>query len=203
MIADFNTLFALDLTGKTNKKTVSGRTEVDYLNWAVCVSLLHENGAKKVLFGNVHQNDHPLFLKGEALPFVRVYVDVDGDRRELDYPVIDGFFDVKMDKIEQSDVHNATQRGFVKCVGINWGLGLPLWIKEESAAPQKDNLLIHNIWSIKKRLDETITAKMQKKGIASQKELCDAIGWTEKAFTQTMTIMFDNIAKLEDLVKKI
>lgn len=62
-------------------------------------------------------------IDGRA-PFVRVYVEVDGDRRELDYPVIDGARDISMDKLVQSDIHNATQRGFVKCVAINWGLGL-------------------------------------------------------------------------------
>lgn len=57
---------------------------------------------------------------------------MDGDHRELDYPVIDGARDISMDKLVQSDIHNATQRGFVKCVAINWGLGLSLWQKEEN-----------------------------------------------------------------------
>ena len=62
---------------------------------------------------------------------MHVYVDIDGERHEMSYPVIDGSSVVKMEKITQSDVHNASQRAFVKCVAINWGLGLSLWQKEE------------------------------------------------------------------------
>lgn len=174
-IKPFNDLVKVDLSGKTAKKPVfkkgaSGKLEkcgeLDYLSWADCLSALYENGAEKVLYGNVHnKDDHPLFLLNGANPFVRVYVDVDGDRRELDFPVIDGSKDIKMDYLAQSDVHNATQRAFVKCVAINWGLGLKLWMKEEKSIEEtktpSDDIYFHNALVIKSRIEQLVTVKMQ------------------------------------------
>lgn len=174
-IKPFNDLVKVDLSGKTAKKPVfkkgaSGKLEkcgeLDYLSWADCLSALYENGAEKVLYGNVHnKEDHPLFLLNGTNPFVRVYVDVDGDRRELDFPVIDGSKDIKMDYLAQSDVHNATQRAFVKCVAINWGLGLKLWMKEEKSIEETktpgDDIYFHNALAIKSRIEQLVTVKLQ------------------------------------------
>lgn len=155
-------------TRKKNKKT--GEWEpgppIDYLNWADALSLLHENGAECVKFGNVRsRSDHPVFLLDGTLPFVRVYVDVDGDRRELDYPVIDGSKDIEISKMQQSDVHNATQRAFVKCVAVNWGLGLGLWSKEEKKNEgDKDKMVLEemsSIFAIKTRIEKLVTEKMK------------------------------------------
>ena len=140
-IKNFAELMELNLKEHISKKPILKKEggewkkigELDYLSWPDCLWLLHQNGAEKVIYGNVRSGaDHPLFLIDGRAPFVRVYVEVDGDHRELDYPVIDGARDISMDKLVQSDIHNATQRGFVKCVAINWGLGLSLWQKEEN-----------------------------------------------------------------------
>ena len=131
MIKSFVELSGMDLSSHVSKKPVfkkdksSGQYknvgELDYLNWADCLDLLHENGAERVTFGNVRSqhDDHPVFLLNGGIPFVRVFVEIDGDRRELDYPVIDGSNNVSMDKLTQGDVHNASQRAFVKAVAIN------------------------------------------------------------------------------------
>lgn len=174
-IKPFNELVKVDLSGKTSKKPVfkkspSGKLdkcgELDYLSWADCLAALYENGAEKVSYGNVRsRDDHPLFLINNNVPFVRVYVEVDGDRKELDFPVIDGSKDIKMDFLAQSDVHNATQRGFVKCVAINWGLGLSLWMREEKsiedAKTPGDDIFFHNAIAIKTRIEQMVTAKLQ------------------------------------------
>lgn len=174
-IKPFNELVKVDLSGKTAKKPVfkkapSGKLEkcgeLDYLSWADCLAALYENGASKVSYGNVRsRDDHPLFLINNGVPFVRVYVEVDGDRKELDFPVIDGSKDIKMDFLAQSDVHNATQRGFVKCVAINWGLGLSLWMKEENNLENmknpNDDIFFHNAIAIKTRIEQMVTAKLQ------------------------------------------
>ena len=147
MIKSFVELYDTDLSTHISKKPVftydrdrgkavkTGET-LDYLNWADVVVLLHQNGAEHVRFGNNYNGDgHSLFLSLNNLPEVQVYVEIDGDRREITYPLIDGSKDIKMDKIAQSDVHNASQRAMVKCVAVNWGLGLKLWQKEERSAP--------------------------------------------------------------------
>ena len=162
-IKGFKELYALDLGNRVSKKPVfkydkaQGKTvktgqELDYISWPDCLVLLYENGAEKVQYGNItNAEGHSLFLSNGALPEVRVFVEIDGERRELSYPVIDGTKDISMEKIVQSDVHNATQRAFVKCVAVYWGLGLSLWQKEETAKPSRpvDDLSIHNIFAIR------------------------------------------------------
>ena len=216
MISDFKTLMALDLSKWVSKKPTFKRNdstgkfektgvELDYINWADCLELLYENGAKKVLFGNVRSaQDHPLFLLNGTLPFIRVYVDVDGERAELDFPLIDGATDIKIEKADQSDIHNATQRAFVKCVAINWGLGLSLWQKEEKAAPVtlKIDPMTHDLWEIKKRMELLATSIMQKKGW-SIKELCEAIGMKENIYSSTMISGFNNIGLAEQRMREI
>lgn len=214
MISDFSTLIALELAQYISKKPTFKRDkttgeykktgELDYLNWADCLYLLYLNGAQRVTFGNVRSGqDHPVFLIGGALPFVRVYVDIDGDRRELDYPVIDGSSDVSMDKLTQSDVHNATQRAFVKCVAINWGLGLTLWQKEERAAPSKepeDDLSRHSVFAVKTRIERLITVKLQN-GM-EQSDMLSALKINAKQLDGIMK-SFGNIDWLEKAIKAL
>lgn len=207
-IKSFSELVSLDLSGSTSKKPIYKRDKstggykevgkLDYLNWADCLALLYANGAGRVLFGNVRSSaDHPVFLLGGNIPFVRVYVDVDGDRRELDYPVIDGSNDVTMDKLNQSDVHNATQRGFVKCVAINWGLGLSLWQREEKeeAKEPSENLEFHNIWAIKTRIEKFVTSKLQ--GGMSMDDILSCMNMSESQYKTVMTRYFNGIAEVE------
>lgn len=106
--------------------------EIDTISWVDCLCALYENGAAKVLYDNVQNKDGGLLFKDENnCIHILVYVDIDGDRREIFYPVIDGSKDIKLDKITQSDIYNAKQRAFVKCVALNWGLGIRLWKKAD------------------------------------------------------------------------
>jgi len=201
MLKPFNELFAIDVSSRAGEKPVGGGKKVKFLNWAVCVEMLYENGAESVQYGNIHsKDDHPLFLINGGIPFVKCFVEIDGVRREADYPVINGFFDIEMEKIAQSDVADASQRCFVKCVGTNWGLGLSLWIKEEAEAPLKDNPMSHNIWEIKKRIEELITSLM-KKGL-SKKEICEAAGINEKQLDQILSYI-SKISTLEERLRNI
>lgn len=186
---------------KKNKKT--GQLEpaepLDYLSWADCLALLHRNGAERVEFGNVKSAaDHPVFLLGTAVPFIRVYVSVDGDRRELDYPIIDGSKDISMEKLVQSDVHNATQRAFVKCVAVNWGLGLSLWQKEEKGELDEkakvDLAEVSHIMAVKERVERMVTAKL-KKGM-DMTDICASLGIRETQFKKLMSC-YDQLWLLE------
>lgn len=214
MIKKFSELVALDVSASTSKKPVFTRDKatnklrqtgtLDYLNWADCLVLLHENGAENVQFGNVRsEKDHPVFLLDGGVPFVRVYVDIDGDRRELDYPIIDGSKDIAMDKMAQSDVHNATQRAFVKCVAINWGLGLRLWQKQEDQEEkdkQIDVVEISNIYAIKERIERIITAKLQ--AGMEMEDVYSVLGLNQRAFNKLM-VSFQNIDVLEQKLKSL
>lgn len=218
-IKPFGELVKVDLSGKTAKKPVFKKAangklekcgELDYLSWADCLAALYENGAEKVSYGNVRSNDnHPLFLINGEVPFVRVYVEVDGDRKELDFPVIDGSKDIKMDFLAQSDVHNATQRGFVKCVAINWGLGLSLWMKEEKSIEDTktpgDDIFFHNAIAIKTRIEQMVTAKLQT-GL-SMDEIYSSIGSGdikkgEKIYSLCLNALLNSVA-LEKKLKAL
>lgn len=212
-IKNFAELMELDLKEHISKKPILKKEggewkkigELDYLSWPDCLWLLHQNGANKVVYGNVRSGaDHPLFLIDGRAPFVRVYVEVDGDRRELDYPVIDGSRDISMDKLVQSDIHNATQRGFVKCVAINWGLGLSLWQKEEkddgNRRKPSDDLEFHNIMAIKERVNRFITSKLQ--GGMSMEDVLSGLQLSQAQFSTVMKY-FDGIATFEQRLSRL
>lgn len=214
-IKPFFELMGLDLSSDISKKPVFKKDQqtgkykqvgdLDYLNWADCLSLLYQNGAEKVLFGNVRSGaDHPLFLINGVAPFVRVYVEVDGDRRELDFPVIDGSNDISMEKLKQSDIHNATQRGFVKCVAINWGLGLSLWQREDKEEEKRrkpsDDLEFHNIMAIKTRVERFISGKLQ--GGMSMEDVLSGLQLSQTQFNTVMKY-FDGIATFETRLSRL
>lgn len=129
----FNELFNVDLSKEVVHRPVKkgSNLTLEYLEWANCIKLLYEHGAEKVRYGMVYnEKGYPCFYNhnGEA-PFVRVWLEIDGERYEEDYPVINGIYVVA--NPTQMDINKAKQRGFVKAVAINTGLGLSLWIKEE------------------------------------------------------------------------
>ena len=139
MIKNFNELSKVEVpitkkpTFKYNKakQQLEKDGEIDTLSWVDCLICLYQNGAERVTFENVPNENGGLLYKDENNTIsIKVFVDIDGDRREIFYPVMDGTKDIAIDKLTQSDIYNAKQRGFVKCVATNWGLGLYLWKKE-------------------------------------------------------------------------
>ena len=141
----FKELYKIDLSKKTQKKPTfykdkktgkikmaSRDKHLDYIEWATVITLLYENGAESVTFGSYHnESGYPAFFNNGVNPFVKIWVEVDGNRYELYYPVIDGNKSEKSP--DQLTIHKAQQRGMVKCVAINTGLGLSLWQKEEQS----------------------------------------------------------------------
>ncbi len=149
----FKELFDLDLSKEVAKRPVKKNSNMtlDYLEWANCIKLLHEHGAETVRYGMVkNENNYPCFynLNGES-PFVSVWVEIDGERYEEDYPVVNGIYVVS--NPNQLEINKAKQRGFVKAVAINTGLGLGLWIKEEQ--------IINEDKDIQKEMDQQDTSK--------------------------------------------
>lgn len=117
---------------KAKQKTVQDG-ELDTISWVDALRCLYENGAEKVTYENVINPNTGglLFNDHNGCMHICVYVDIDGDRREIFYPLIDGTKVVSADKVTQSDIYNAKQRAFVKCVALNWGLGVNVWKKSD------------------------------------------------------------------------
>lgn len=130
------------------KRKMEKAGEIDTISWVDCLKALYENGAEKVIYENVqNENGGLLFEDENKCLHIKVFVEIDGDRREIFYPVIDGTKDVSADKITQSDIYNAKQRAFVKCVAVNWGLGLKVWEKddaEEKIEKPKDDFSVYS-----------------------------------------------------------
>jgi len=150
----FDELFKLDLSNEVAKRPLKKNSNLtlDYLEWANCIKLLHENGAETVKYGmNKNEHHYPCFYNhnGES-PFVSVWVEIDGIRYEEDYPVVNGIYVVN--NPNQLDINKAKQRGFVKAVAINTGLGLSLWIKEEE--------VINNDKEIQKEMNKNENASL-------------------------------------------
>lgn len=196
MLKPFNELAALDISGYISKKPTFKKVgnefkkvgELDYLGWCDCDLLLHEHGAETVRYDNIpSESGHPVYTIEGRAPFIRVYVEIDGDRREITYPLIDGSKDIDPAKMEQSDVHNATQRAFVKCVALNWGLGLKLWQKEEREPPQnpKDDLSMHSAVMVKRRMEQLVTTLMTR-GV-DLGDVARAAGMKEKDFKNDLS----------------
>lgn len=113
------------------RKELEKSGDVDTLSWVDCLTCLYDNGAEKVIFENILNENGGLLFKDENNAItIKVFVEIDGDRREIFYPLMDGTKDVSVEKLTQSDIYNAKQRAFVKCVAVNWGLGIYLWKKE-------------------------------------------------------------------------
>lgn len=117
---------------KQEFEEVKGK-DLDTISWVDCLNCLYANGAESVVFDNIpKENGELLYIDENGCIHIRVFVEIDGVRREIFYPVIDGSRDVKLDKLTQSDIYNAKQRAFVKCVAVNWGLGINIWKKSDA-----------------------------------------------------------------------
>lgn len=119
------------------------RDGFSYLNWAKCIELLHEHGAKKVYWIPI-----PDPVTGSSLRMVnvsfedknkvtnrcyetRIKVVIDENEYEFQSPVMNASNPVKDNSMSQQRVWNSMCRSFVKCVAIHTGLGFNLWMKEE------------------------------------------------------------------------
>ena len=140
-LKSFKELYNLDLKKYIQKKPTFKRKEgklvkteekywLDYIEWATAIFLLYENGAEKVIPEfETDQNGYPAFFINGKNPFVKIKLTIDDKIYYYHYPVIEG--NVVDDNPNQMKIHKAQQRGLVKCIAINTGLGLSLWQKEE------------------------------------------------------------------------
>lgn len=119
------------------------RDGMTYLNWAKCIDLLHQYGAKKVYWVPIPDEKTGNSLRMSECVFVdsknntnrcyetRIRVVIDDSEYEMQSPVMNGSNPVKDNSMSQQRVWNSMCRSFVKCVAIHTGLGFDLWLKEE------------------------------------------------------------------------
>lgn len=181
----FNELIKVDLSDEVQKRPVKKNSNLtlDYLEWANCIKLLYEHGAEKVRYGMIYnENGYPCFYNqnGEA-PFVRVWVEIDGERYEEDYPVVNGIYVVS--NPNQLDINKAKQRGFVKAVAINTGLGLSLWIKEEE--------IINSDKDIQKELNNDESKSLNDKITTMFSQALQVVGDKDILYTTLQTTQED------------
>lgn len=151
---------------------VKQRDGADYLNWAMCKKLLHDNGAEEVMFYPVPAPDGST-LRMSTASFVdkngtanRVYevlvhIKVDSIEWETAYPVMNGNNPVKDNSMSQLRVHNAVRRAFVKGVAERIGLGFSLWLDDDDLLQEEtEDLSKHNIMKIRQRVQELVTEKI-------------------------------------------
>jgi len=142
MLKSFKELYNLDISRyvqkkPTFKKNDKGRLEklpqkfwLDYIEWSMAIFLLYENGAENVVVDfAVNENGYPAFYNNDRNPFVLINLILDDKKYHYYYPVIDG--NRVVSDPNQLQIHKAQQRGLVKCIAVNTGLGLKLWQKEE------------------------------------------------------------------------
>lgn len=186
MLKSYDELRKLDLSQYIEK-----RDNIDYINWARIIDLLHENGAERVYFEPVpNEQGSSLYMtnqtytdsKGNANKVYETAVHIVID--DLDWiqrgPVMNGSNPVKDNSMSQQRLWNSQTRLFVKGVAIRTGLGFNLWLKEEEnndKASKWDDLSYHDITKIKERCQEEYT-KILKTGL-SVKDIAEKLHKTE------------------------
>ena len=138
MLKPYNELRKIDV-----KPFCEKRDGLTYLNWAMCIDLLHKNGAEKVYWEPIPNATTGNSLRMSDVVFTdskgntnrcyetRIKVVIDENVYEMQTPVMNGANPVKDNSMTQQRLWNSMCRAFVKCVAIHTGLGFDLWLKEE------------------------------------------------------------------------
>lgn len=200
----FNEMLAVDVS-----KYVKKRDGVDYLPWAACKKLLHDNGAEVVMFDPIPGADGSTLRKSD-LPFadkngienrcyeVLVRIQVDNLEWTIAYPVMNGNNPVKDDSLNQLRVHNAVRRAFVKGVAERTGLGFNLWLDEDDLPVEEtEDLSKHNLMKCKQRLTELITYKINS-GIPLN-VIADRLQMDEETLRSKLSL-YGELARLEKAI---
>lgn len=159
---------------KAELKGVKKLDGYDYLPWLSCLDLLYGNGAEDVSYDcmDIIQVSVPnLAARDNTQALVKVYVEIDGKRRSITHPVALGEFSTNDPTARQ--IEAGIQRAFVKCVAINWGLGIDLWVKADgldiAPTPTDNNLGIDITMAFGGRVPEFGSADELHKVLGSNK----------------------------------
>ena len=214
MLKPYNELVQVDVLPRCDYREAKDergqKVKVPYLNWAVCKSMLHENGADTVYYTPLKTPEGSYLFGSREVAnkdgrktgcwFVSVEVHIDDLTFTMDMPLLNGSLVVYEDTLNQARISNAHARAFVKGVAIHTGLGFKLWMNEKDTDPAPDDLSGHSILAIKQRLELLLTEK-QKQGW-SMGEIQRQTGLSEKGIEKTMKMM-DEIYLFEERLKKL
>lgn len=201
----FNDMVKIDVS-----PYVKQRDGVDYLGWAMCKKLLHDNGAEVVMFYPVPGEDgSTLRMSKEAFADkngvinrvyeVLVHIKVDGIEWDIAYPVMNGNNPVKDNSMSQLRVHNAVRRAFVKGVAERIGLGFSLWLDDDDMPQEEtEDLSKHSLMKCKQRLMELIASKINNDKIPLS-TIADRLGMDEETLRAKFTV-YNELAKLEKAI---
>lgn len=203
MLKSYSELRAVDVTPFVEK-----RDGADYLNWARCKELLHQNGAEVVYFEPcTNENGSSLFMSDQVFTDkngvtnrcyeVRVHIVIDDLEFEAQYPLMNGSNPVKDNSMTQQRVWNAQTRAFVKGVAMRTGLGFDLWLKDMDDIVVEDDIYKHSLKAIKERMEQEVTTLMQK-GL-SLSDVAKSFGWDEEVFRSK----FSYFSELFNIEKKL
>lgn len=206
MIKSFNELRKVDVS-----PYIKQRDGADYLPWATVVDLMHEHGAEKVFFTPVYNdNGSSLFMSEQTFTDakgntnrcyeVRIAITVDDDSFVYSYPLLNGINPVKDNSLNQNVVFKAMARAFVKAIALRYGLGFSLWSKEDIDDGQEDDLYKHSLDSIKLRLQQTYTQKLQKH--MSVGDIAKGVGMSEEE-VKILFSFFEVIKRFEANLQKL
>lgn len=201
MLKSWNEMRSLDIS-----KYVKQRDKAYYLPWASCLKLLYENGAEKVSFRPlVNENGSSLFMSEQVFEDknghtnrcyeVRVEAVIDGSSFWISYPVMNGINAVRDNLMNQNAVHKAQMRAFVKAVAINTGLGFDLWLDDSDIEDGGEDLSKHNIYAIRERMQQQYT-KLVKRGLSTG-EIAQKMGTSEQTVQYYLSGIFDEINRFE------
>ena len=190
---------------------IKKRDGADYLPWATVVDLLHENGAEKVWYQPLqNENGSSLFMSDHTFTDksgninrcyeVRIEVTVDDDTFIYSYPLLNGINPVKDNSLNQNVVHKAIQRAFVKAIAVRYGLGFSLWSKEEIEDTSEEDLYKHSLDAIKLRFQQTYTEKLQKH--MSAEDIAKGLNMTVDEVKVIFTY-FDQLKRFETALQKL
>jgi hypothetical protein len=203
----FNEMMKVDVS-----PYVSKRDGVDYLNWAMCKKLLHDNGAEVVMFYPIPGADgSTLRMSKEAFADkngianrvyeVLVHIIVDNIEWDIAYPVMNGNNPVKDNSMNQLRVHNAIRRAFVKGVAERIGLGFSVWLDgDDLPVDDVEDLSKHSLMKCKQRLTELITYKINS-GIPLN-VIADRLGLDEETLRSKLTL-YNELARLEKSISEM
>lgn len=212
-LKSFKELYDLDVSSHCDQREAKDdkgkKIFVPYLNWAKCVELLHENGAEVVYYTPLRGPDGSYLFQSKEVEnkdkrktgcyFVSVEIHIDDLVFTMDMPLMNGSIVVYDDTLNQLRIANCHARAFVKGVAIRTGLGFKLWVNDKDTDPAPDDLSSHNIMSIKQRIEQLITAKLQDG--ADMNDIYNKLNVTKKQFDQTM-LAFQNIQYFENKLKQ-
>lgn len=216
MLKKFDELYNIDVKPycdfKEGKDEKGKRIEIPYLNWARCVTLLHENGAEEVYFTPLKNADGGYLFSSREVKnkdgrltgcyFVSVEIHIDSLVFTQDLPLLNGSLVVYDDTLNQLRINNAHTRAFVKGVAIRTGLGLKLWAEDiDGEKVDSEDLSLHNIWKIKQRIEQRFT-ELMKRGL-TQAEICEKCGLKEKDVGAILGKYMNGIDYLEKALKKL